>query len=432
MNKEKFKGIIIGLVVSMLFSTSVAVMANTQTITRQITYGVGVIFNGQSMYFSADMRPFIMDGRTFLPLRAIADIMELPVDFDAATNTVILGNRFEGQRQPLNHAAPFFDRSHQNPSGNNPAVWVIDSVSMSGVSFNNALAFRRFGGANNVGRGTNFSLHNLNRQYRILSGYIGRVDGSGMIDVTVRFFGDGTLLQSYNLRATNMPIPFSIFVEDVAQLRIEVEFPLFGSNALPIYAIVAYLETAPAQPTVQQPTPIPPPTPAPIQTPVPIAPIYSLSTDLYIQRMSIGTRGDFQLLLGTSFITHTGAPTFTIVDNPTGGNAIQVSNRRNDWYGIDIVRESISWNLGTSEYVIRVSGRSATAGVEVRIGGVDEPWGVLASTITDSGGNFILETTISSSILSAHEGGAGFARGFRIQTQDTANFTVNEIIITRN
>ena len=54
---------------------------------------------------------------------------------------------------------------------------------------------------------------------------MGRADGSRMVDVTVRFLGDGTVLESFNLRSTDMPIPFLAYVEGVQQLRIEVIFP---------------------------------------------------------------------------------------------------------------------------------------------------------------------------------------------------------------
>jgi len=58
--------------------------------TRQVTFGVGVSVDGADVSFDEDMRPFIMDGRTFLPVRAIADIAGMDVDFDGDANTVIL------------------------------------------------------------------------------------------------------------------------------------------------------------------------------------------------------------------------------------------------------------------------------------------------------------------------------------------------------
>jgi len=93
MNKERIKGIVVGFLLCALLSTSVMVMATPRTETRQITYGIQVNFNGQLVQFTDDNQPFVMGGRTFLPLRAIADLLDLSVGFDPDTNTAYLGNR---------------------------------------------------------------------------------------------------------------------------------------------------------------------------------------------------------------------------------------------------------------------------------------------------------------------------------------------------
>jgi hypothetical protein len=70
----------------------------TQVTTEQTTsgtlfYGVRVAVNGVIQEFAHDMRPFIMEGRTFLPVRGIADALGLEVDFDGAANMVLLSER---------------------------------------------------------------------------------------------------------------------------------------------------------------------------------------------------------------------------------------------------------------------------------------------------------------------------------------------------
>jgi len=92
MNKECIKGTVIGFILCTLLSMSVLVLANTQTVTRDITYGIGVRLNGEMVQFPEDSRPFVMDGRTFLPLRTLAEMLGQPVDFDPATNTAIVGS----------------------------------------------------------------------------------------------------------------------------------------------------------------------------------------------------------------------------------------------------------------------------------------------------------------------------------------------------
>ena len=236
MNKERIKGIVIGFILCMALSSTVVVMANTRTETRQITFGIRVNLNGQLLDFDADSQPFVMGGRTFLPVRALADALGLPVDFDSATNTAYLGNRHAGVRTPLNVAAPHFD--------DGGSVWasvaMIDSVSMGGATYQNALRFSVDIGTTFDVSENRFTLHNLNSQYRMLTGFVGRIDGAGMRNATLTFVGDGQVLQSYNLQATEMPIPISVFVEGVTQLRIEMYFP--SGRARTGYALIAYLE----------------------------------------------------------------------------------------------------------------------------------------------------------------------------------------------
>ena len=84
------KGFVAGFTLCALLFSSVLVLASTQTVTREVTYGIGVVFNGQQVQFDYDSRPFVMDGRTFLPLRTMADLVGLSVDFDPVANNAIL------------------------------------------------------------------------------------------------------------------------------------------------------------------------------------------------------------------------------------------------------------------------------------------------------------------------------------------------------
>jgi len=93
MKRERIKGFILGVLVTVIIFTSIIITAAnniTETFTKQITYGISVNLNGQSVTFDEDMRPFVMDSRTFLSLRAIGEILGLEVDFDEDTNTAIL------------------------------------------------------------------------------------------------------------------------------------------------------------------------------------------------------------------------------------------------------------------------------------------------------------------------------------------------------
>ncbi|MCL2224488.1 MAG: stalk domain-containing protein [Defluviitaleaceae bacterium] len=52
--------------------------------------GIRIMMNGEILEFNADSQPFVTGGRTFLPLRALAELLGLTVEFDPETNTAIL------------------------------------------------------------------------------------------------------------------------------------------------------------------------------------------------------------------------------------------------------------------------------------------------------------------------------------------------------
>jgi hypothetical protein len=72
---------------------SISQVTSEQTASGTLFYGVRVAVNGVIQTFDHDMRPFIMEGRTFLPVRGIADALGLEVDFDPDANMVLLRER---------------------------------------------------------------------------------------------------------------------------------------------------------------------------------------------------------------------------------------------------------------------------------------------------------------------------------------------------
>lgn len=88
--KEKMKAVrffIAGMLVMALLSGTV-VMASP--VGREIIFGVEVEVNGNAVNFSDDSKPFIMEGRTFVPVRAIADKLGFEVDYRSETKTVVV------------------------------------------------------------------------------------------------------------------------------------------------------------------------------------------------------------------------------------------------------------------------------------------------------------------------------------------------------
>jgi len=122
MRKAAIKGYIAGILTMILISGTV-LMASP--VTRDIVFGVNVSVDGNVVQFEDDMRPFIMEGRTFLPVRAIADIAGFDVDFDGVTNTVLLRT---GDGLSATQSTP--DLSHSwGDSSDDRVVWTANATS---------------------------------------------------------------------------------------------------------------------------------------------------------------------------------------------------------------------------------------------------------------------------------------------------------------
>ena len=235
------KQIVLGMFMCVMVLLSTNVML-AETATREISYGINVMLNGQIVEFDEYSRPFTMGGITFLPLRALAELLDLPVDFDRDTNTLILGSIpatgtpitelfFEGggNRYATGHGAIHFG----NPI---MSVSIESSVRMSNNVHNNAIVFDSRSG----GTIRQFSLHNLNRQYRFFTGYIGRIDGSAIVDARVRIYGDDRLLATHELRGRDSPRSISLFVEGINILRVEMVYE--SPPGINQYAFVGFVE----------------------------------------------------------------------------------------------------------------------------------------------------------------------------------------------
>lgn len=103
--KKEWRGFVTGFIAAtLIFSTIVPVVAAT---VRQInaTYkDIKITLDGAEL-IPKDVNgnvvePFVSGGTTYLPIRAIANALDLDVDWDGATNTVVLAHKDAGTQNP--------------------------------------------------------------------------------------------------------------------------------------------------------------------------------------------------------------------------------------------------------------------------------------------------------------------------------------------
>ncbi len=92
--KYKLRGLFIGIILGAIVS-SITAFATTSTLTKNVTYRNIKIVVDKNQITPTDangnyVEPFIMDGTTYLPVRAVANAFGKDVTWDDATNTVSL------------------------------------------------------------------------------------------------------------------------------------------------------------------------------------------------------------------------------------------------------------------------------------------------------------------------------------------------------
>jgi hypothetical protein len=88
---KEIKGFILGMIFAIMLTGTAAA---TSPVIREIFFGVEISFNGELIEFAEDSLPFVMYDRTFLPVRAIADLVGLEVGFEGGVVTLT-------EKQPL-------------------------------------------------------------------------------------------------------------------------------------------------------------------------------------------------------------------------------------------------------------------------------------------------------------------------------------------
>lgn len=225
MSKEKIKGFIAGFAAASLIAGVIPVVAEKISKTAELYYNdIKVVVDGKR----ADLKdangnpvePFIYEGTTYLPVRAVANVFNKAVAWDGATQTVYLG---------------------ENEEIAQPTTWLKDLETFTGYVEKKAAEELTFGGteyneiltdnAGNVYKNywypeSEDTTYLLNYKYSKFKGtFYLRHDSKDYHHASrMLVYGDGNLLyESDKLTAGSMPIEFDVDVSNVAVLKIEYQ-----------------------------------------------------------------------------------------------------------------------------------------------------------------------------------------------------------------
>ncbi|OFK81415.1 hypothetical protein HMPREF2800_01685 [Anaerosphaera sp. HMSC064C01] len=214
--KSKF---ILALVLMLVFST---VVFAARKVNITVTYdNIKVVVDGREVQFGKDTKgkqiePFIYNGTTYLPLRAVAEAVGKEVKWDQNTKTAFLGDGTVDMgevNKPLTEIMKPFSTEKAEVIAKDEYK---TKFSLGGKEYNNGILFNSYtykkGHAN----------FNLEGKYTNLTGLLG-ADQEGLT-VKVDFIGDGKLIQSFDVVGGQLPVNVNLNVTGVRLLEIKFEW----------------------------------------------------------------------------------------------------------------------------------------------------------------------------------------------------------------
>ena len=151
------------------------------------------------------VEPFIADGTTYLPVRALAEALGEEVEWDGVNKIVYVGEN-PNKVLYLPTACPAYEGKASTYTSQNAKTF-----KMAGQEYTNGYTAASSGA---------YELFNLNAEYDYITMTVGHVDGTGMNDGKVQFYVDGELALELNVPAEGLPQQVTLPLNYALQLKI--------------------------------------------------------------------------------------------------------------------------------------------------------------------------------------------------------------------
>ena len=214
--KHPKRFLFLALAVAMLIGCALPSAAATLFKTIEVYTGVNLYMDDVN-FIPTDVNgkavdAFIYQGTTYLPVRAISNLLGVNVNWDGSTHSVYLGRHGDGDWL-MDVCPPYQTDSIKFP----------DYVTMAGNKYAHALKLNDW---------TGWALFNINGQYDTLDFTIGHVDGERITDGICKIYLDGELAYSIDLTSDMLPEEYELPLYGALQMKIYMEAfnTIWGGN----------------------------------------------------------------------------------------------------------------------------------------------------------------------------------------------------------
>ena len=214
--KKEFKGFVLGVVAS---SIAIGGMAYAKTGSETIEaaynnikiYIDGVLLNPKDGNGNT-VEPFIADGTTYLPVRAVGEAVGKQVTWDGATSSVYLGE-VPGQVTYLTDVLDAFSSNYYEKYTTENGK----SFNMGGSSYTNGFVIGGYNGSNGE------AIFNLNGNYKTITFEMGHVDNSNSRQKasSLQIYIDDKLVEEYEIEYDDLPQKVTLPLNNGLKLQIK-------------------------------------------------------------------------------------------------------------------------------------------------------------------------------------------------------------------
>lgn len=198
--KKRLQGLVAGVLIGALSTGSVA-FAKVGTELIEAVYANVKIYIDGTLIDPKDVNgnkvePFIYNGTTYLPVRAVGEAFGKAVSYDGQTKSVYVGMNPNEKTYLLDVCWPYeMDGCYTCLQSEG------ESFQMAGDKYSNGLRFGQY---------SNYVYFNLNGEYETMQMTVGRIDGSRMNDQTISFIVDGEVVGEVDICAEDLPTEIEI------------------------------------------------------------------------------------------------------------------------------------------------------------------------------------------------------------------------------
>ena len=216
MLNDKIKGAILGVLIGATVAGG-TIFAATNSKTIEVFYdNIKIFIDGEEVQpkdaNGQAIEPFIYNGTTYLPLRAVGTAIGKDVNWDGVEKVVYLGAKPGETENWLNVCKPY-----QYKGGKEYLLTENNYFEMSGQKYTNGYTLYLWNPYQ-----TAEALYNLNGKYNSVSFTVGHIDNTTRADAKLNVYIDGIIAYTKELKYDDIAQKVTIPLDGALQMKIEL------------------------------------------------------------------------------------------------------------------------------------------------------------------------------------------------------------------